>query len=363
MNNENTNENVNESLDEKIKNYNIPSGKTDELKSKETYKLRQSVKNIFKEDNRKRLDDEVESNKEIHETIIKSSDMKKQAYDFLSETLGIDLYKQENKNEIKKAYKLINKVKKDMKILENVLNGEEVYDPPSLNNDALITYLSAVDPKKKGLYFRFNECKEITLIFKNEEVAHKNYIEMYENQIDNLNEQLASLQGTDNLDKLKSITKEKMDYKRKIEGHTRTLEDIYNDLDNYIIKSKHLENKIYEFQNALNASRVLSNNMELSLGIIGPDHMSLEGQTLDNAMKNLSQLQKSGNLFTKFVEEYATQKNSKNDQLYSKVDKTSKDSNGEEMSTKILNKNKSIFNYSKANMKAMRDTYFKDIGY
>jgi hypothetical protein len=273
------------------------------------------------------------------------------------------LYKSENRREIKRAYKLVDKIKKDIKNLEQVLNGDEVYSPPSLNNDTLISYLSSVDPKKKGLYFQFNECRDITIIFKNQEIEHKHYIETYENKIDEIDKQIVSLNGNGEINKKQSLWKEKLDYKRKIDIHTRDLDDIYNDLDSYIIKSKHLENKIYEFQNALNASRVLSNNVEFSLSIIGPDHLSKEGQTLEEALNTLSRLESSSNKFKEFIEEYAIKKNSQTDNIYNKVSKTSKDSNGEEISTKILNKNKSVSDYSKSDMKAMRDTYFENLGY
>ncbi|MFW6310972.1 MAG: hypothetical protein ACOC1K_01925 [Nanoarchaeota archaeon] len=363
MNDENMFENEQESLDDKVNQYTNYRRKSDEDKSKETYKLRQNTEELFKERRDKRLDDDVEDNKEIYESLNDSSDFKTRAYDFLSEVLGVDMYKNANKREIKKAYKLIDEVNKDIKSLEQVLNGDELYNPPKTNNEAILDYFSSIDPKRKGLHFKFNESEEITVMFRHQELEHEAYIKDYEGQIEKLDDQIKNLQEENNIDKIKELTQEKLEYKRKIDSHTRDLDGIHNDLDKYIIKTKQIHNKIYEFENALNACRALSNNMEISLSIIGPDHLSIEGKTLNHAVENLTNLEKKGEQFNKLIEVYASKKNSKTQNIYARAEQIARTSNGEEIYKKIIDKNKSAFNYTKANMKAMRDTYFKDIGY
>lgn len=361
MNNEDLLE-YNENLEENILRHSTLNEKSDIEKIRETTRYRKDINNLFDEKRGKKLKEEVEANKEIYESINTSSDLKKKAYDFLSEVIGVDLYKAENKRELKKAYSLVDIVKKNTKTIEKVLNGDEVYNPQSYNNEALISYLSSIDPRRKGLYFKYNESRDTAILLNNEEKEHQYYITEYEQKIDNIDSQIHKY-GLNQIDKVKNLNKEKLSLIRKIESHKRTINDIETDLNKHIIKNKYYENKIFEFENALNRSRSLSNNLEFSLSIAGPDYMSPEGKILDNSIKNLSELQRINDKFKDFIEEYAVKKNSKTEKLYTRIDNSTKDSNGEETYEKILDKNKAFHNQSKANMKAMRDTYFKNLGY
>ncbi len=335
---------------------------TDEEKNKETTELIDDIKKVYQGKKKQKLNGETQENKRLYETINKEQTLKKEAYDYLSKIVGADLYKIENRKEIKKAYKILDNVQKDIENLETILKGKETYKLPTGGTKEFIEYISNIDPKKKGLYFKEQELRDITILFKNKELEHKDHIDTYKEKIEEIEQKTDSENNYTN-QTLKELRQEKHNYARLINAHQRRREEINHELDGYICEIKIIQNQICEQQNLLNYTRSLSNNIKFSLNIVGQDFTTEEGKAYTKAMKNMTSLQKLGDKFKTYAEEFVKNKNTKLDNIYKKAEHTIRTDNGEELSDSILAKNKSIFNQSSANMKAMRDTYFEQLGY
>lgn len=337
----------------------------DQEKNEETSNLLKEARKIYEgQKKKKKLNEDVEENKAIFEAVKKDEELKKKAYDFLSELLGVDLYKVENRKEINRAYKKLEQVKTGITNIEKVLNGKETYKIPNTTDEALITYISSVDPKKKGLYFKEQELTDITVMFKNKEIDHKDTINKYEEQIDKLRKKIEQAKEKNyEKDTVINLRKQKFNLNRLKKSHERRIAEINHELDSYIGDLKLVQNNIYQHQKLLDASRKLSNNIKFSLNIIGPEYVTDEGKMFGKNVKNLSELQKVGERFKNYVTEFIDNKNTKLERIYSKVDETVSDENGGQLGDKILRKNKADFDKSAATLKAIRDTYFEQLDY
>jgi hypothetical protein len=331
---------------------------------RETNDLIKKVDQIYSKNNTT-LDEDTETNKELNNSLndVENStkNLKNQAYDVLSKFLSIDMYKLENKRELKRAYGSLDVLKKDIKVLEKALNGEEIYNPPSLNNADLLRYINNVSPKRKGLYFRDSELKDINLMYRSQEIELNNRISLFEQQIEGIDNKLVDVKSSD-INIARSLSKERTNLMRMLDSYQRKVEDINNDMNKYIIEHKIVENMIYEYSTILNTGRNLYNNVELSLSIVGSD-LSPEGKTLEQAIGSLKNVKNISEKFKSFITKYAVEKKSRNSRLCDEVNKVVSDDNGEELSDSITRINKQLYNSSKSNMKAMRDTYFNNLGF
>lgn len=352
-----------DTLEEKLtNNINID---LDGEKSQETSNLLKEARKVYEgQKKKKKQNEDVEENKAIFEAVKKDEELKKKAYDFLSELLGVDLYKIENRREIKKAYKKLDQVKANISKVELTLNGKETYKITNTTDEGLITYISSVDPKKKGLYFKEQEITDITVMFKNKEIEHEHTINKYEEQIETLRNQIDQVKD-DNYEKdtLIALKKQKFNLSRLKQSHERRIKEINHELDSYIGDLKLVKNKIYQNQKLLDASRKLSNNIKFSLDVIGPDYVSEEGKTFGQSVKNLTELQKMGEKFKNYVTEFLENKHTRLEKIYTRVDDTVSDENGEQLQDTVLKNNKASFDKSAATLKAIRDTYFDELDY
>ena len=350
------------SLEQKINERKNKDPRTQYI-SEQSNKVRNTIKRIRENNGNQNLDEKTRENKQLYEEINqgKVSKTKDEAYTFLSKFLGIDMYDLENKKQIKKAYKLLDDVKKETKNIEKIINGEVTYNPPALDEQSLFTYWSSINPKKKGLSFLNQEYQDVTILLKEYEEIHKNNIEIYEDKIKEIDEQMMKAKTQNG--NSHNFFKEKHNLIRLKEREKENLDAIESELNNYIIDKTIVKINLNDAKNAVNLNKQLIDVAEISFKIIGYNVMTPEGKAIDAAYTKMEELREKIDHFKGYIEEFATGKNSKAKTRYDKVQGTIGNNRGEKISKEISTVYETLNNESKSSMKAMRDTYFEELGY
>ena len=352
-----------ESLEETIKKSGNGHTNNDSLKS--ASKFSKDVNDLYSSNPEIKLDESTKKNKNLNETLQKSNtdtgDFKKKVYDFFSSTFGIDLYNLENKQELKKVNNFLNNVQSDLTNIEKVLNGKEVYNPPSTNNEDILNYISSISPERKGLFFKNSELKDILIMYKSHEDEIDIHLKHFENQISSIDEKLSNKDASTSVKALIELKKEKMNYIRKADMHTRKLEDIRYDMDKYICLQQETENSIYKHLNTLDNGRTLYNTLNAILKA-GPG-MSREDKLLEKIDKNLNEATDMCERLYPFAKEHVENMKNINKSFDGRVKKVTTDDKGNQLSLEILDMRKNLYNSTMSNMKARRETYFRNLGF
>jgi hypothetical protein len=352
-----------ESLEETIKK--SSNGHTNNDSLKNVSKFAKDVNNLYSSNPEVKLDESTKKNKNLNETLQKSNtdtgDFKKKVYDFFSSNFGIDLYNLENKQELKKVNNVLNTVQSDLTNIEKILNGKEVYNPPSSNNEDILNYISSISPERKGLFFKNSELKDILIMYKSHEDELDIHLKHFENQISSVDEKLNEKSGSLNVKGLIELKKEKMNYMREADMHTRKIEDIRYDMDKYISLQQETESIIYKHLNTLDNGRILYNTLNAILKA-GPG-ISRENKLLEKIDRNLNAATNMCERLYPFAKEHVDNMKNSSKSFDERVKKVTTDDKGNQLSLEILDMQKSLYNSTMSNMKARRETYFRNLGF
>ncbi len=305
-----------------------------------------------------------DKNKELSTALKDLSDFKKRVYDFTTKHVGINPYLIENKQELKKVRKSIHATKKYMNKLEKELEGEEVYKVQNTLDEKTIDYWNRVDPKKKGLYFKEQQIKDMNFLLKNTEEEYQASISATEKAIEEIDEKLKNAdQERYTTETKNNMKRQRIFLRRNIDVREQKIKSLQSTMDKYILEHKEIENDIYDKQNLLNASRELCDTVEQALKITEDNYTPSKTNTNSRTKEQLEILKDMGERFKTIIEQHATTRMNEKDQLFRDIEKLTTNTDGENLMDIHREKNKAKYNESSANKKVRRDKYFSDLGY
>lgn len=343
------------------KTENIEEISTNLKKDNEALKNTMNVLEDIIKGNNTQTNTYMEKNKEAAEALLNLSNFRKKIYDFAAKNTGLNMYKIDNKQELKKISNNLKEVNKYMSTLEKELEGEEVYQVRNTIDEATIDYWNRIDPKKKGLYFREQQIKDMNFMLKNMEQEYEASIDAIEEKIELIENKIKDKEYSN--DSKNNLRRQRIFLRRNIDVRNQKIKSLQLTIDKYISEQEDIENQIHEKQNLLYASRDLYTTVEQSLKIIKNQYVTDKNNTNSNTTDKLRELTDVGTKLKNIVEKYATTRLNEKDKLFDDIKTVTTNTKGENIIAEYMGKNKAKYEEDSAYRKAKRDKYFENLGF
>lgn len=324
-----------------------------------------SFDNILKGTNKVSKNKEKEdTEKDFLNSIKNMSDNKIKLYDLTKRLSGINIYRIEGKKEIKKVKKILIDAKRNMDELERILEGEATYKVQNNVDDSLIEYLNSIDPKNKGLYFKEQQIRDMNILLRNMELDYESSINNLDKKIEGLDAQIRKYEDTNtSAETLRNLKKQKIFFKRNKDLRKQRISYIRATIDKYISDHEQIETDIRRAENTLEYTRKLYNFVEHEIKLIETHYVpnGKDGTSKTNeSMRNLKEI---GERLKEITTKDVSGKIEQEEAMYKQIDQVISTESGQSFAKEMLLKSRAIYNKQSADKKAIRDNYFKEIGY